>query len=379
MKVPLQTLNQSLLEGITEKQTSSPNAFSETILKTAGISTDHLNELALGKRSFTKDQLLMLSTAFQMDTRSLIVAYLKERIHHLSREKQSAQQVQNMAADLSHLKTSRFDVSTDIPDGLLGRFIESIILYEGNHATQKHERMLPDGVIHLVILLDDHERVCIHEANSNSTQTLKKAWVSGAQKRFRTFLVPPNEKTLTVRFKPGGFFALTGIPATEITNSFLPADQLFGPSLIRLRNALMNARTPEDCFDTLKCYLAKQYKTSGKSARSDVSRLHDITSKPVHQLADETGVSHKHLIHIFKKEIGLTPKYYQRTLRFGNTLKEILSLNNYPDWADIVYNFSFYDQPHFINEFRHFTGLSPQSYLETGNTCSKFLHLTCKR
>jgi AraC-like DNA-binding protein len=321
----------------------------------------------------------MVSSGFQIDTQSLIAAYLKEKINHLSKTEQSARQIQNMAENLTHLKTTSFNFLTDIPDGLLERFIESILFYEGKRGIRNFEKMLPDGVIQLVISLDDHERVCINGAKQNSNQIMKEAWVSGVQKKARTFLIPPDEKTLTIRFKPGGFFAITGIPASEITDSLIPADQIFGPTFNDFRNNLKTIEKPQDSFKKLKHYLIKRYQRTGVSINNGLNVITDISSKPVQKLADETGISHKHLIHISKKQIGLSPKYFQRILRFGNTLKEIISLNRCPDWGDIVYKFSYYDQPHLINEFRHFSGFSPQTYLETGNICSKYLHLNINR
>jgi AraC-like DNA-binding protein len=374
MKVPIPSAYPSLREILTEFQKSNPAKFSDTICKSTGISSRHMNDLVSGNRSFTKDQLLMVSSGLGIDARTLIMGHLKERINQISGERDSARQIRNMTADLNHLDTISFNIATDIPNGLPGRFIESLIHYEGSRNIRNHEKMLPDGVIQLVFLLDDHERLCINDTRHESTQTLKEAWVSGAQKSFRSLIIPQNEKTLTVRFKPGGFFAITGIPASETTHSFIPADQIFGPSVIHLNNYLKQAATPADCFNALKCYLLKQYQKKGKPAQNKLIRLNHIVSRPVQQLADESGISHKHFIQLFKNQIGLTPKYYQRILRFGNTLKEILSFSSYPEWADIVFDNNYYDQSHFINEFRHFSGYSPQSYLETGNTCTKYFH-----
>ena len=368
----------SLWKVLPEAQKSDRPAFSKTQLKRAGISSEQLKELELGRRSFTIDQLLMVCSGFRIDAQSLIIAYLKEKMKVLSNSKQSDQQIELAAISLKYFKSTSFDVSIDYPDGLLNRFINSIVFYDGSRNVKNHEIMLPDGVIQLIIALDDHERICVNRDN-NSIQHLKKTVVFGAQKRYKKFLIPPDEKTLTIRFKPGGFFAITGIPVSEITDSFIPADQIFGPSVNDLRNDLKTIEKPQNCIKKLKHYLIKRYQRTGVPVKNGLNILSNIYLNPVHQLAEEPGISHKHLIHISKKYLGLSPKYYQRILRFSKILNEINSLNSYPEWADIVYHFNYYDQPHLINEFRKFSGFSPQSYLETGNTCSKYLHINIDR
>ncbi len=368
----------SLWKVLSESQKPDRPEFSGTLLKRAGISSNQLKELELGRRSFTIDQLLMVASGFRIDAQSLVIAYLNEKMKVLSDSKQSDQQIEQVAENLKYFKSISFDVSVDYPDGLLKRFIKSIVFYEGSRTVRNHEIMLPDGVIQLIIALDDHERICVN-GNNNSIRHLNKTVVMGAQARYRKFLIPPDEKTLTIRFKPGGFYSMTGIPASEITDSFIPAYQIFGPTFNDLRNDLKTIEKPHDCFKKLKQYLIKRCRKTGVSVKNGLNILSNISLKPVHQLAEESGISHKHLIHISKKYLGLSPKSYQRVLRFSKILNEINSLNSSPEWADIVYHFDYYDQPHLINEFREFSGFSPQSYIETGNTCSKYLHINFKR
>ena len=73
--------------------------------------------------------------------------------------------------------------------------------------------------------------------------------------------------------------------------------------------------------------------------------------------------SQKHLIHLFKKYIGLTPKWYQRILRFNDLLKQIQNKENIA-WADIAYRCGYTDQSHFIKEFKHFSGFNPREFIK---------------
>jgi AraC-like DNA-binding protein len=55
----------------------------------------------------------------------------------------------------------------------------------------------------------------------------------------------------------------------------------------------------------------------------------------------------------FLEKIGLTPKMYSRIIRF-NKVYQTLQSGDYDKWQDVVYQYNFYDQAHFIKDFKTF-------------------------
>jgi len=80
-------------------------------------------------------------------------------------------------------------------------------------------------------------------------------------------------------------------------------------------------------------------------------------------MAEDAGVSRKHLTHQFRTWTGLPPSSYARLLRFERALGEIARLPHARDWARIAAGCGYYDQPHFNRDFKAFTGLSPSGYV----------------
>jgi AraC-like DNA-binding protein len=78
-------------------------------------------------------------------------------------------------------------------------------------------------------------------------------------------------------------------------------------------------------------------------------------------MIDTIGVSPRWLTQVFRAEVGLTPKRYQRIQRFQAALCRI-ERNKHIDWADIAFASGYFDQAHFIHDFRAFSGLSPTDY-----------------
>jgi methylphosphotriester-DNA--protein-cysteine methyltransferase len=65
---------------------------------------------------------------------------------------------------------------------------------------------------------------------------------------------------------------------------------------------------------------------------------------------------------MFRKEVGRPPKLFARLARFGRLLQRIDAAATI-DWADLAVSTGYFDQPHFIGDFRQFAGVTPSAYL----------------
>ena len=82
-----------------------------------------------------------------------------------------------------------------------------------------------------------------------------------------------------------------------------------------------------------------------------------------------TGMSNltpKRFIKKFKSTVGVTPKRYCRLLRFQQALAEA-EHGNQVDWTRIAMDCGYFDQAHFIHDFRSFAGITPTGY-QAGQT-----------
>ena len=80
-------------------------------------------------------------------------------------------------------------------------------------------------------------------------------------------------------------------------------------------------------------------------------------------LTGSTGVSSTHMARRFKEVVGVTPKRLARTWRFGSIVLA-MDPSESVDWLELAGRAGYYDQAHFINEFRTFAGMTPTRYLE---------------
>ncbi|MEO0648840.1 MAG: AraC family transcriptional regulator [Cyanobacteria bacterium J06650_10] len=82
----------------------------------------------------------------------------------------------------------------------------------------------------------------------------------------------------------------------------------------------------------------------------------------ISDLAKRTKLSQSHFCRVFKKAMGLSPYRYiiYRRIAKAKTLLVDTTLS----LADISFQCGFYDQSHFILQFRRFTGTTPKAYRE---------------
>jgi AraC-like DNA-binding protein len=167
-----------------------------------------------------------------------------------------------------------------------------------------------------------------------------------------------------VHFKPGGAFPFLGVPAGELHNLDVSLDALWGARAGELREQVLAAATPDAKLITVERALMR-------TARSFVRHpavafaLRAFQNAPPSPIADVTravGMSERRFIDRFRAEVGLTPKLYCRVRRFQGVVTRVQRAREV-DWADLALSLGYFDQAHFINDFREFSGLTPTAYL----------------
>lgn len=79
-------------------------------------------------------------------------------------------------------------------------------------------------------------------------------------------------------------------------------------------------------------------------------------------MADELGVSERHLRRVFRETVGLGPKAFAKLARFRRALRAARE-DDAAGWADIATAAGYYDQAHLIAEFRTIAGKTPRALL----------------
>ena len=81
---------------------------------------------------------------------------------------------------------------------------------------------------------------------------------------------------------------------------------------------------------------------------------------------NELNITERSLERYFKQYVGISPKLYARINRFQTAL-ETLRKSNFDSLTDIAYQNNYFDQSHFIRDFKEFAGTTPKHFLHQAN------------
>jgi AraC-like DNA-binding protein len=153
---------------------------------------------------------------------------------------------------------------------------------------------------------------------------------------------------------------------SELSDSVIDLDLIWGPLVAEIRDQLLELKTPEERLVRLESFLLSHVRRSLEANRLIAFAVHQLQHSPqflaIRDLANTIGITQKHLISQFEKVVGLRPKSFARICKFQNVLA-LIEREKKIEWSAIAYDCGYYDQAHFIKEFQTFSGLNPSAYL----------------
>lgn len=81
----------------------------------------------------------------------------------------------------------------------------------------------------------------------------------------------------------------------------------------------------------------------------------------INAICKQLNISRKHLNHLSKEHVGVSQKMLSSLNRLQNTLK-IISASSLEKLTNVAYQSDYFDQAHFIKDFKRFTDLKPTEY-----------------
>jgi len=136
-----------------------------------------------------------------------------------------------------------------------------------------------------------------------------------------------------------------------------------------LHAQLLEETVPENRIALIEDFLMKRLSRNEKKSFSIDKVAHILTSiknnaaeTNISNIATKHGITPRYLQKIIYQHTGLSPKSFNKIYRFQHSLK-LISKNDQP-FTSIAYECGYFDQSHFIRDFKSFTGVTPSAYLE---------------
>jgi AraC-like DNA-binding protein len=268
-----------------------------------------------------------------------------------------------------------------VPRPPLSRYVELIWFVEVAHDPDQ-DKVMPNGVVELIVNLADPQLLVDPERPECPT-VFKETFLAGLQ---RSWLV--NQATgaidlVGIRFRPGGFAPFFRLDLAELTDRVVDFDGVAHAFARELRERLLEAPARVArvrVVEEMLCQrLVADFDRGGPVEYALTTLLHgphEAGQPSISELADQMGMSHKHLLHLFHTNVGLGPRVLTRILRFDRVIKDVAREPSVR-WTDVAYRHGYYDQSHFIADFKAFAGVTPREYFRTRSADG--MHITIRR
>lgn len=160
-----------------------------------------------------------------------------------------------------------------------------------------------------------------------------------------------------IEFKPGGSFPFTGIPQKELLNQQIDLQQILPDWKVLIQEFWFSSTCIYDFLKLLEAFLLSKLQHYEKPDFLNRLSVCLENQKKIDQICT---FSDRHLLRILQNQVGTGIKTYQRLLRINQALDYMQ--NHTLSLTQIAYLSGYYDQSHFIHDFKQVCGVTPGVY-----------------
>lgn len=228
-------------------------------------------------------------------------------------------------------------------------YVSEIVEIKSDLATDTLTHFVPPfGSPEIILFIGETHQI----KNVSITNGLIKGLYNISQK----FEFKPKYHFIIIRLQPYGLRQLFNINTSELNNSVIDIQvHQIGEALLNITKSIdkLEVSTAKNLINIIEQFSIYPVSTSTKIFIKNTSETKYTTVKDI---IFERGTGIRTLQRNFKKEVGLTPKEYLRIKRL-NAIEQKLSQN--VNVFEIISDFNFTDQAHFIKDFKQLRNITP--------------------
>jgi AraC-like DNA-binding protein len=259
------------------------------------------------------------------------------------------------------------------PNVSLQPFIECIwSLKSTSTFFSKRERIIPGGRIEIFFNLGNPAS-WIDSKYPTHSHHCTGSYLLGPRNRHFFVEMTGAINMIGVRLRHGAIAAFTTMPAHNLLNQVVPLNQIFGKAADHFLDHLHETKDERQQVNMIERFLSKEVLTDSTICRTLdlISWVKKCEPTPINILSDKTGIHYKKLERTFSQYTGYSPKNFSRVIRFYEALRRMKKSGS--SLTCVGLNAGYYDQPHFIRDFKAFTGKSPTQFHDENPTIANLL------
>lgn len=235
-------------------------------------------------------------------------------------------------------------------------------LEDAAHAAPVKQRVVPDGCMEMIFHYGDLYRQYLEDGSS---RVQPRSFVFGQITQYIEIAPTGVSGIVAARFLPEGLTPFLTIPVSNLENKAVSLSELFSENGKQVEDEVVAATDNLQRIKLIETFLL--------SRLSDPQTIDSITKTCVEvifaskgqlgmkEVADKTNNNRRNIERKFTAAIGLSPKQLSRAVRLQAAIKK-LHEQNFTSLTSLAYENGYYDQAHFIKDFKEFTGISPKLF-----------------
>lgn len=243
-----------------------------------------------------------------------------------------------------------------------------VIQSDGEGALEgQWDRTMPDGSLEIIFHLEDR---MLRKQIGEQPETESNVILIGQVTKPYLFTSTGDVSMLGVRFFPYSAHNFFDLKVKDFNDTWLDLE-LLDKSFNTLKTKLKEFSDLPRRIKLIEYFFIKKLQTSSTGELDAKDRylkfacqkiLRAQANVEISTISSEIGISNRYLEKIFSDKLGISPKFFARVIRFQNSLQYMVGKRR-KLLTEVALKAGYYDQSHFIREFREFSGVTPQTYL----------------
>ncbi|KIC95871.1 hypothetical protein OI18_03715 [Flavihumibacter solisilvae] len=198
------------------------------------------------------------------------------------------------------------------------------------------------------------------KSGEDNFHTVTSCTLIGAQITPFKLLVEESHTAVTIIFQPGGLNRFLNIPMTELFDNGYSAREVMGREIEELLDKSHDTISLHELDCIVQSYFLRKLAQVKEPLPIDFALQFLLTNNNtnIDQIAGMACMSIRNFERKCKERLGMPAKMYARIARFHKAYK-ILESRPIISWTDLAYEAGYYDQTHFIKDFKEFARLTP--------------------
>lgn len=224
---------------------------------------------------------------------------------------------------------------------------------------REEESLIPDGTTELMFNFGDP----YEHLREGQRIAVKGAHIIGVRKRSLVISQTSRQNFFCIRFRVGGTYALFGVPAHLFAHGFYGMQDVLGGWVTELEERLFTADNASR-VQIVDRYLLERLGSDDNTDYVFVRRCMPelLRGVKVGTVLSDFNVGYKTLERRFDRVLGLSPTEVTRIHRFNNAVHTMYS-GKHNSLTSVCHACGYYDQSHFIREFKQLTSFTPREFL----------------